>query len=203
MKGPLRVRIPRPRRFPWTAGWLSGAVFALGTLAGADTKIYRYEDAQGVTVFSDLPGSVRQEVALAGVNTYTPAESRASVSAPHRAAADATESYRSLLVTGPGDGETIRHNGGIVRVLGRVEPALREGHRAVLLVDGAMTSRESHQGRVRSPTETHADVEFALEGVARGHHTLRIAIVDRGNNVLIESSPVSFHLLRAATGQRR
>ena len=201
MKGPLREWIPRPRRFPWTAGWLSGAVFALGGLAGADTKIYRYEDAQGVTVFSDRPGSVRQEVALAGVNTYTPAESRASVSAPPPA--EATESYRSLLVTGPGDGQTIRRNGGNVRVLGRVEPALREGHRAVLLVDGAMASRESHQGRVRSLTETHAEVEFALEGVARGHHTLRIAIVDRGNNVLIESSPVSFHLLRAATGQLR
>lgn len=201
MKRPLGVRIPRPQRFPRTAGWLSGLVFALGTLAGADTKIYRYEDAQGVTVFSDRPGNVRQAVALAAVNTYTPAEPRASVSAPHPA--EATESYRSLFVTGPGDGETIRRNGGNVRMLGRVEPALREGHRAVLLVDGAMASRESHQGRVRSPTETHADVEFALAGVARGHHTLRIAIVDRGNNVLIESSPVSFHLLRAAIGQRR
>ncbi len=199
MTGPVRFKILRPPRSPVTARWLSGALLALGTLAGADTKIYRYEDAHGITVFADRAAAGRQEVALPGVNTYIPAALGESAPAP----SDATQSYRSLSVTGPGDGETIRRNGGNVRVTGRVEPEVREDHRAVLLVNGAMTSLEALQDRVRPPAETRNDIEFALTGVARGPHTVRIAVLDREHNVLIQSAPVRFHLLRAATGQRR
>lgn len=203
MTGPVRLQILRLPRSPVAARWLSGALLALGALAVADaeTKIYRYEDAQGITVFADRAAAGREEVALPGVNTYIPVEPKESVSAPPPA--DVTASYRSLSVTGPGDGETIRRNGGNVRVTGRVEPGVREDHRAVLLVNGAMTSLEAPQDRVRSPAETRSDIEFALTGVARGPHTVRIAVLDREHNVLIQSAPVRFHLLRVATGQRR
>ena len=200
MTGPVRLQILRLPRSPVTARRLSGALLALAALADADTKIYRYEDAQGITVFADRAAADRQEVALPGVNTYIPAEPKESVPAPPPA--DVTGSYRSLSVTGPGDGETIRRNGGNVRVTGRIEPRVREDHRVVLLVNGAMTSLEALQDSVRSPAETHNDIEFALTGVARGPHTVRIAVLDREHNVLIQSAPVRFHLLRAATGQR-
>ena len=181
-----------------TANWLPGAALALGTLAGADTKVYRYEDAHGIAVFSDRPGIGRQEVALPVANAYTPVGSTEPASAPLPAEAEAKAIYRSLVITAPGDGETIRRNGGNVRVTGRVEPGVREGHRAVLLVDG-----EPPQDRAGSPANTQGKIEFALEGVARGPHTLRIAIMDRDNSILAQSAPVSFHLLRVATGQRR
>ena len=179
-----------------TANWLPGAALALGTLACADTKVYRYEDAHGIAVFSDRPGIGRQEVALPAVNAYTPAGSAEPASAPLPAETKAI--YRALVITAPGDGETIRRNGGNIRVTGRVEPGVREGHRAVLLVDG-----EPPQDRASSPVITQGSIEFALEGIARGPHTLRIAVMDRDNGILIQSAPVSFHLLRAATGQRR
>ncbi len=201
MTGPVRLQILRLPRSPVAARWLSGALLALAALADAETKIYRYEDAQGITAFADRAAAGRQEVALPGVNTYIPVESQESVSAPPPA--DVTRSYRSLYVTGPGDGETIRRNGGNVRVTGRVEPGVREDHRAVLLVNGAMTSLEARLDRVRSPAENRNDIEFALAGVARGPHAVRIAVVDRENNLLIQSAPVRFHLLRAVTGKRR
>ena len=181
-----------------------GAVLALtpGVLASAETTIYRYADAQGKTVFGDRPGSNRQEVELPAVNTYTPVEARGP------AAADATREdaaaiYQSLLLTVPGDGKTIRSNGGNVRVTGRVEPDLRADHRAVLFVDGAVAmSRQVRLERAQSPAERRGDIDFALHGVARGPHTLRVAILDQENDVLIQSAPVSFHLLRAAAGLR-
>ena len=176
-------------------------MLVLATLAGADTKIYRYEDTHGIAVFADRPGTGWQEVALPAVNAYTPTKQKRPASAPLPADMDVT--YESLSITGPGNGETIRRNGGNVRVTGRIEPGVREDHRAVLLVDGAMTSRESPQDRIRSPVELDGNVEFALTGVARGPHTVRIAIMDGENNILIQSPPVRFHLLRAATGQRR
>ena len=201
MKGLLRLRNLRPPRFLATAGCLLGAVLAFGTWASADTKIYRYEDSHGLAVFADRLSTGWQEVVLPAVNAYTPTEPKtpASISPP----TDVAGSYRSLLVTSPGNGETIRRNGGNVRVTGRIEPGVREDHRAVLLVDGTMTSRESLHDRIPSLQDTDGNIEFALTGVARGPHTLRIAIMDGQNNVLIESPPVHFHLLRAAAGQLR
>ena len=178
-----------------------GTVLALtpGALASAETTIYRHADAQGITTFVDRPGGDRQAVELPAVNTYAPIESKEAVAATREDAA--APIYQSLLISVPGNGETIRHNGGNVRVTGRVEPDLRADHRAVLFVDGsAATSRQARQERARSPAERRGDIDFKLAGVARGPHTLRIAIMDQENNTLIQSATVGFHLLRATAG---
>ena len=181
---------------------MSGTLLAPGALASTEIAIYRYEDAQGIPVFVDRPGTGRQEIDLPTVNTYTPAESK-------RPAADATEGeaaeiYRTLIIDSPGDGETIRRNGGNVRVTGRVEPDLRADHSVLAFVDGAAATlgqaetERDHYSR----TEARSVVDLALSGLARGPHKLHIAIVDPENNILIQSEPVGFHLLRAATGLR-
>ena len=181
-----------------------GAVLALtpGTLTSAETTIYRYADEQGIIAFGDRPGSNRQAVELPAVNTYAPIESK------ERATTDATREetapiYQSLFITVPGEGETIRRNGGNVRVTGRVEPDLRGDHRAVLFVDGAVALPcQGRQECARSPAERRGDIDFTFAAIARGPHTLRIAIMDQKDNTLIQSAPVGFHLLRAAKGLR-
>ena len=104
---------------------MAGTLLAPGTLASAETAIYRHEDAQGIPVFVDRPGTGRQEVDLPAVNTYAPAESKRPVAAATER--EAAEIYRALLIDSPGHGETIRRNGGDVRVTGRVEPHLAGG----------------------------------------------------------------------------
>ena len=177
-----------------------GAILALtpGTLASAETTIYRHADAQGITVFVDRPGTDRHAVELPAVNTYAPIESKGAAAAATREDA-AAPIYQSLLISVPGDGETIRRNGGNVRVTGRIEPDLRVDHGAVLILDGSVARGTRH---ARSSAERRGDIDFTLAGVARGPHTLRIAIMDQENNILIQSAPVGFHLLRAATGLR-
>ena len=178
---------------------LSGALLAPGALAGTEMAIYRYEDAEGISVFVDRPGTGRQEIDLLTVNIYTPADSkRLAAPATHKQTA---ETYQTLLINGPGDGETIRGNGGNVRVRGRVEPDLRTDHRIVAFVDDSLaTLHHARADRERAPTETRSDIDLTLSGLARGPHTLYMAIVDAENNVLIQSEPVGFHLLRAAAG---
>ena len=181
---------------------LSGAALTLATVASADTTIYRYEDAQGIAVFADRPGTGRQEIALPVVNTYTPSESTQSAATPAETGAGGT--YRSVVITGPGDGETIRRNGGNLRVAGRIEPDLRTDHSAILFMDGAARmSVHGRQHRPGFPPQPNGDLQFALAGVDRGPHTLRIAILDQENKTLIESPSVSFHLLRATAGSRQ
>ena len=179
MTVPSRMQIPRRRRSPMMSSCMFGAVLALtpGTLTSADTTIYRFADAQGITVFGDRPGSNRQAVELHAVNTYAPVESKGP------AAADATREetppiYQSLFITVPGDGETIRRNGGNVRVTGRVEPELRAYHRAVLFVDGAVALPcQGRQECARSPRRTARRHRFHVRGyrsrpahVAHRHH---------------------------------
>lgn len=180
---------------------LSGALLAPGALAGTEMAIYRYEDAEGISVFVDRPGTGRQEIDLLTVNIYTPADSK-RLAAPdtHKQTA---EIYQTLLINGPGDGETIRGNGGNVRVRGQVEPELRADHRVVAFMDGSLvTLRHARSERERAPTEARSEIDLALSSVARGPHTLYIAIVDSENNVLIQSEQVGFHLLRAVAGLR-
>lgn len=179
---------------------MSGTLLAPGALAGAEMAIYRYEDAQGISVFVDRPGPGRQQIDLPAVNTYAPAESKRLAAA---ATEEEAEIYQTLLIDSPGDGETIRRNGGNVRVTGRVEPDLRADHRVVTFVDGALaTLRPAEVEHEHSRTEARGVVDLALSGLARGPHTLHIAIADPENNILIQSEPVGFHLLRAAAGLR-
>ena len=159
--------------------------------AHAEATVYRYEDADGVAVFADRPGSDGKLIELPAVNTYAPLEAKQPVAAT--TPEDTAATYQSVAITSPGDGETLRRNGGNVYVTGRVEPALGADHSAVLYIDGAVAA----SGRGDQA------INFALAGVPRGPHTLRIAIVDREQNVLIQSAAVSFHLIRAAAGLRK
>ena len=179
---------------------MSGTLIAPGVLPSAETAIYRYEDAQGVPGFVDRPGTGRQEIDLSAVNTYTPAESKRLAAA---ATQEEAEIYQALLIDSPGDGETIRRNGGNVRVTGRVEPDLRADHSVVAFLDGVpATISRAETERGHSRTEARGVVDLALSGLARGPHTLRIAIVGAEKNILIQSEPVGFHLLRAAAKRR-
>lgn len=175
-----------------------GVLLAPGALASAETEIYRYEDAEGISVFVDRPGMGRQEIDLPTVNTYTPAESKRLAAATARD--EAAEIYQALLIHSPGDGETIRRNGGNLRVIGRVEPDLRADHRVVAFVDGALATPRHARAEHERATKARGSIDLALSGLARGPHTLRIAIMDSKNNILIQSEPVGFHLLRAAAG---
>ena len=179
---------------------LSSAAFALGTAAGGDKTIYRYEDAQGIAVFADRPGAGREEVTLGTSNTYTPLESREPTAAS--ADTEVAGTYRSVVITSLDDGATIRRNGGNLRVTGRIQPHLREEHHAVVFMDGSPVA-SGLTPRAGSPADPPlGDVEFPLTGVARGPHTVRIAIMDHDNNILVQSAPVAFHLLRAAAAPR-
>jgi len=164
----------------------------------ADSPIYRYEDAQGIVVFADRPGRGRQQVTVPAANTYSPLESREPAAPPVER--ETAETYRSLLITGPADGETIRRNGGNLRVTVRIQPDLRREHHAVLFMDGIRMA-SARAPRAGSPAQPPGDIVFPLTGVARGPHTLRVAVMDRENNILVQSAPVDFHLLRAAVAR--
>lgn len=175
-------------------------VLLLGVMASAETAIYRYTDGD-ITAFADRPATGRQEVELPRANTYRAVESTlppVDTVTP----AEPGASYRHVSVTFPGDGEAFRRNGGNLHITGQVEPALNAGHSAVLLVDGAVAvSGEARQEADDDSDNRRSLLAFTLANISRGPHSAAIAIMDRKNNILIQSAPVSFHLLRTAAGR--
>ena len=213
------------------ASRISGAilVLALVATASAETAIYRYTDGD-TTAFGDRPATGRQEVELPRVNTYssvestpppvdtvTPEEPSAGECSPTADAlgsasgspvpggvlpCESATSYQHVRITFPGDGEAIRRNGGNLRLTGQVEPALNAGHSAVLLVDGAVAVLGGARQEAGDESDNRRSLlAFDLANVSRGPHSAAVAIMDRKNNVLIQSAPVNFHLLRAAAGR--
>jgi hypothetical protein len=162
------------------------------TSSAASAEIYKTVDANGNVVYTDIAPVDRsgqpppQPVTVEPMNTYEappapPAQAGSSTSAP------VTPGYYSLLeVLSPAEDETIHDNAGNVQIEVAITPPLRRDHRLLLVLDGNATEVEALNG------------VFELSNVDRGTHTAGARAVDRDGNVLIESSPATFNLMRVS-----
>ena len=96
-------------------------------------------------------------------------------------------SYVAVKVVTPTNDQTVHDNLGKVEVRVAVAPALQtgRGHRLQIILDDrpvAATTGDSH----------------VLNGVERGTHTLRAAVIDRDGRELAASEPVTFYLWQAS-----
>lgn len=159
--------------------------------SAASAQIYKTVDANGNVVFTDIAPVDRsgqpapQPVAVPPMNTYEPPAVPAAQ--PNTQSAPVTPSYYSQLeVISPGEDETIRDNAGDIQIEVAISPPLRADHRLLLVLDGTATEVEAVNG------------VFELTNVDRGTHTAGARAVDRQGNVLIESNPATFNLMRVS-----
>lgn len=98
------------------------------------------------------------------------------------------QGYDELSIVRPGREEVVHDNAGHVEVELQLAPPLevKAGHRIRVSLDGVSAS-EPQQG-----------VQFALDGVERGAHTLQAEVIDEKGAALITSAPVTFYLWRAS-----
>ncbi len=100
--------------------------------------------------------------------------------------AHAAEPYTEIAIIQPGDDETIHDNNGTLEVALTLSPALQDGHKIKLFLDG--------EARPGIRPSTH----FSLTNIDRGTHSLQAAVIDRSGRTLIVSAPVAFHMWRAS-----
>lgn len=153
-------------------------------------QIYRTVDANGNVVFTDIApvdrsaGPAPQTVTVEPVNTYEPPVQAAPTDTP--VTAGTSDYYSELAVISPTEDATIRDNAGNIQIEVAITPNLRSDHRLLLVLDGEPTEVEAEGGL------------FELSNVDRGTHTAGARAVDRQGNVLIESGPTTFNLMRVA-----
>jgi Domain of unknown function (DUF4124) len=168
---------------------LFGAVAA--TAAG---QIYRTVDANGNVVFTDIAPVDRsgqpsaQQVEIPPTNTFEPPVVQAPASSA-TAPSSSAGFYNELVIISPTEDESIRDNAGNVTIEVAINPPLRADHRLLLVLDGTQTEVEAQNG------------VFELTNVDRGTHTAGVRAVDRQGNVVTDSDPVTFHLLRVSVQQ--
>ena len=155
-------------------------------------EIYKTVDANGNVVFTDIAPVDRsgqpapQAVSVQPINSYEPPPAAATQpSAPPPSSGDVGY-YAQLEVISPAEDETIRDNAGNVQIQVAIAPQLRADHRLLLVLDGSATEVEAVNG------------VFELSNVDRGTHTAAGRVVDRQGNVVIESNPATFNLMRVA-----
>ncbi len=160
----------------------------LCTLSLAHGDVYKWVDEAGVIHFSDQPVPGAERVTIKPVQTVTLPPLPSPVTAGNEAADDQEQvPYTSLAIVQPAEDEAVRANDGSVSVKLNLEPSLQEGHSIALDLNGH---------RIATRTNTN----FVLENVPRGAHTLRATVVDDQGKALVEAKPVSFHVLRTASG---
>jgi hypothetical protein len=158
----------------------------------ATAQIYKTVDANGNVVFTDIAPVERsgqkpaQEVSVQPMNSYEPPPTAQMPSASMPGPSTAPGYYSALEVISPTEDETIRDNAGNVQIEVAISPPLRSDHRLLLVLDGSPTEVEAVNG------------VFELSNVDRGTHTAGARAVDRAGNVLIESNPATFNLMRVS-----
>ncbi|HSR62537.1 MAG TPA: DUF4124 domain-containing protein [Gammaproteobacteria bacterium] len=149
-------------------------------------EVYRSVDEDGNVIFSDQPSPGAEEIRIDKIQTIdAPSVKSRGTGSLSSDKKDDSDEYTSVAIQSPGSGEAISANDGNITVSVSVAPKLkvRNGHQVVVYLDG----NEATQG---------TSMQFNLENLNRGSHSLSAAVVDGKGNEKIRSAPISFTIHR-------
>jgi hypothetical protein len=149
-------------------------------------EIYRSIDVNGSVVFEDTPSPDAELIEVDELQTIQPPPVEDFKYTPKEKPIDR---YKTLDITSPQHDSTIRDNSGNVIVNLSVSPKLAYADNLVLYLDG----KEVVLGKSTAKSFTEID---------RGTHQLRAVVKDDEGHIQINSSSVTFHLLRQSVVNR-
>jgi hypothetical protein len=153
-------------------------LLALSCAAAAQT-VWKYVDDKGVTHYTDqfVPGAEKVQL-RSGSATTAQTSTSATSSIPTR---KQQTDYRTFQITRPANQDSVINTGGVLQVSMQLEPALLTGHSLSLYLDGK---------RVEGyPSDA---LDYELQNVPRGEHTLVGVVIDENSRRAAETSKVTF-----------
>ena len=148
----------------------------------AFSAAYRWVDETGQVHYSDRPREGAEEIQLPAQRPATPPQRSTTNPPPTRtpAPAAAEQAYQRISVTQPAQQETLWNIEGNLDVTVELSPALRNGHRVAVTLDGALVDPRP------------SGLSFQIPNVFRGVHNLEALVLDARGDVLVRSDPVTF-----------
>lgn len=163
-------------------------------LSASHADIFKWTDSQGNVHFSDTPRQGAVKLNLPETQSFsapTPASPAPieEASQPEKGGKKSEHVYTKISIEQPQNQETIRNNQGSIVVSVQVIPNLMRGDRVQLLLDGTAIG------------EPQPALQFSLNGVFRGSHTLAVQIVDKGGNAISTSDSITIFMFRPTVGR--
>jgi hypothetical protein len=161
------------------------------SLAAQPQEIYRWVDKDGQVHYADQPGAANAErVILVDPNAYESEPSFGDSAAPvggesEESDTDAVSPYDSLAIVQPTPDQVFFGADATVVVAVELGGTLRPDHTVVFFVNGN-----------RRPADSGLGLE--LQGLERGSHFLRAAVLDQNGEPLITSQQITFHIRQAS-----
>jgi hypothetical protein len=154
---------------------ISLALFSLS----ASAEIYEAVGENGERLYSDRVTKGSKPVKIEGTSSYKPPKYRRST--PSSQEEVEPFSYKSVVITQPLNDATLFDSDGAITVLIKPTPALRNGDRVQLLIDGVAAGEPLHA------------TDFSLGLEARGAHKLVAEVQTSKGKVVGRSEPVLFY----------
>lgn len=159
----------------------------IGLTVQAD--VYRSVDKQGNVVFSDTSTENAKKIELQESYTYSPPVIIDLVDdKPSPMLVDMAVPNYTLMITSPGQNETLRENAGNVTINSMVTPELNTEREDKLIF--------SLDGQLKS--EAQDAISYTFTNVDRGSHIAVVSVVDKTGKVIKASKSILFHLQRVA-----
>ena len=144
------------------------------------SDIYKSVDKEGNVIFSDQPQKDSEIVEVEPVNIQKYEKRRPLPTSPRQTQ---KFTYKSLNITSPENGTTLRNTGDTV-ISGTLKPSLRSDHKVEFLDNG-------------SPIKPAGkSLSFSVTNLSRGTHALQIRVIDAKGKALISSTPKTIHVHR-------
>jgi hypothetical protein len=156
-------------------------LLVLFTAPAIAAPIYKTKDARGNVVYTDDPAGQPAELVELPNLTIVPGT---PITGPTPGSASTEEEKMPPLrleLLAPEQEATVRSNTGDVEVVARVNRSPADGDRFEVLIDGAV--RGSNAGGT-----------FALSGIDRGAHQVRVRLVDPAGKIVAQSPEHTFYL---------
>lgn len=154
---------------------------ALTAMPAVAATTYKWVDNNGVVHYSDQPHAGAKAVNLPGLSSFA-AKPVPTSAAPDNAQPGNAGIYQKVAIASPRADATIHANDGKVPVSVTLVPPLRRSDQLVYQVDGQAIGQPT---TATSMTLTH---------VARGAHTVAVAVKSAQGDIVATSPAVSFYV---------
>ena len=156
-------------------------VLLLMLVSSAQGEMYKHKDAEGVTIYSDIPAEGATKVVTPEGNTIK----LPKYVAKKKATKESPESdYSAFIIVSPENDTTLRDNSGNATITLLLTPELKadSGHSISAFVDGLKTVSNS------------SSLSITINNINRGSHSIYAVVTDADGNNLIQSNSVTVHL---------
>ena len=163
-------------------------LFLIFACATASAEVYRRIGPDGQVYFSDQPGPGAERIEVKPVPTIRMQTPVPETTVQPDAGQQEEDAYAAFSIVSPANDEAVRANNGNVTIRMELEPGLLPGHSIKLKVDG-------EDGKDMNTVD---GLSVQLVSMSRGRHTVEAMVIDDGGEVLIQTEPVSFNVLRTS-----